>query len=224
MFAKSTQLLAFSGLFVALFAVSLNGQSDDAQLIEWKSTAETSVVAKFVGEDAKKKTITLEKKDSKRVTVPLAKLSSESQKVALSLIREHRQSKNLVGTWHWRCPVKNELEWRIKTTLTRIGQYYRLTENSTGHSQSDDYELSYLYRKQDKIFIAVDKRNNGEKRSPFTIDAKGDRISYHRRLKIGNRVIVPGGDFLEINYANKTDAESWMRKNDSFPSIDIQTR
>lgn len=201
--------------------LATSAESDGPTFVEWTSTAGTSVVAKVVGENGKDKTITLERRDRRRVTVPIEKLSEESQTLARTLIREFRRAKNVIGVWYWRCPAKNELEWRIKTTLERTGRLYRLVEVSSGHSQSPDSETSYVYRKKGDVYIPVDERNDGEKRSPFRIDSKGDRISYNRSVIVGDRVLVAGGDFLDIHYSDKDHADKWARQDETFPPIQI---
>jgi len=201
-----------------------NEQGDGDDLIEWTSTSGTSVLARLVDVDPNHNTITLERANGTRITVALDKLSDDSRKVATALARELRKGKRTIGKWYWRCPAKNERDFRIISTLTESGGFYKLTEVSTGHSQSPDSELSYFYQKRGDVYVAVDERNGDERRCPFRIDQKGDRLVYYRRLVIGGRVITPGGKFLDIHYADKADAEKWTRDNETFPPIELPTR
>lgn len=211
-----------AAVLISTFSVgTLRAQSDTDDYLQWDSTAGTSVTARLVDESPKDKTITLENEEGKRVVVPLSKLTKDSHSQARKQIDNLRQAKKIVGVWYWRCPAKHESNWWIKTTLTRVGSIYRLDEESTGHSETKSHKGSYFYKKVGDVYLPIDEKNGGEKEAPFTIDSKGDRILYYRRIVANGKVVVQGGNFLEIYYAKKDDAKSWVRDGEKFPRINV---
>jgi len=133
--------------------------------------------------------------------------------------KKEATAETIVGKWYWRCPAKGQRNWRIESVLKRRNDAYDLSEVSKGHTQVADSEQSYIYRKQDDIFLPVDDKNRGEKRSPFKIDSNGDRIHYEREVRVDDAILVEGGSFSQINYADSSDAEAWARKGEKYPPI-----
>ena len=203
-------------------AVNSAAQELGNEFVEWESESGFSVAAKLVAEDAEKKTITLEKPDGKTVVVPLDKLTEASRLKAEPIIKQLRKIENTIGKWYWRCPAKGQQEWRIESTIVKNRTVYELTETSTGHTQVADTETTFYYKKRGKLFLPIDKKNSDEKRSPFQINANGDRLHYERQLEIDGKILIQGGGFLEINYSDASDAETWTQAKTHFPPVKIR--